>query len=764
MPFCFPFICILLAFPTTGAAQSALTRVANTTLRMPEHLPLSSYTTSNAFPTLSPFARPVGIEVPPGETNRLFVVEQQGRIAVITNLASPTRSVFLDLTDRAFYGSEEGVLALAFHPGYATNGYFYVWYTTGGTRYDRLSRFQVDPNNPARGLPGTEQILINQLDEAENHNGGQLLFGPDDGYLYLSIGDEGGSAALDNIQRIDNNFFSGIIRIDVDQRPGSIPANPHPANNGSGTINYAIPPDNPFIGVSTFNGRPVNPNNVRTEFWAVGLRNPWRMSFDPQTGLLYCGDVGSTLTEEVNVIVRGGNYGWNYFEGTNKTPGLTLPSGFTPVRPIYEYTRNDTGPRLCIIGGLVYRGNRYSDLWGSYLFADHLSGNIWSMRYEVTGGVTNTTPPVQIANSLYITSFAVHPSSGAILLTSHADGQIKYLVRASASGPSLPPTLADTGAFSDLANLTPQPGIVPYDLNVPFWSDYARKTRWFSVPDTNLIFSFNSTDNWSFPAGSIWIKHFNLELTNGVASSARRLETRFLVRNDDGVYGVTYRWNGSLSNATLVPDEGLDESFTVNDRGVLRTQVWHYPGRSECLQCHTPLGGFALGFNTAQLNRTFDYGATSENQLLALSHAGYLDTQIADPQSFPALAHATNLSSSVEQRARSYLAANCSQCHQPDGTGRGLWDARFSAPTASAGIWNGPLVDDWGDPANRVIRPGVLQNSMIYRRVSELGSAHMPPIATSELNQEGIALLRAWILGPTRPVPPRNVRVLSANP
>jgi uncharacterized repeat protein (TIGR03806 family) len=759
MFFALALVCLALGSASTrGAQSSALARVPNTTLRMPENPPPISYTTSNAFPTLS-FLRPVAIVTPPGEIDRLFVVEQYGRIAVITNLGSPTRTLFLDITDRVLYGSEEGLLALAFHPGYATNGYFYVWYTTSGTRYDRLSRFQVDPNNPARALPQTEQILINQRDQAENHNGGQLLFGPD-GYLYLSLGDEGLSASIDNWQRVDRDFFAGIIRIDVDQRPESILPNPHPANtnNATGTFNYAIPPDNPFIGITNFIGRgptAVDPAHVRTEFWAVGLRNPWRMSFDRTTGILYCADVGASDREEVDIIVKGGNYGWPYYEGSIPSGlGESPPSGFKWIEPIQDYTRGGgTNQGLCIIGGFVYRGTRYPDLYGAYIFGDYVSGNIWAMRYNVDEGQTNITPFSQIALKTEISAFGEDPSNGDVLLAGHYENQIRRLVRASASAPPIPPTLAETGAFSDLSNLTPHPGIVPYDINVPFWSDYARKTRWFSVPDTYLIMSFDSTGNWSFPNGTVWIKHFDLELTNGVASSARRLETRFIVRNLDGVYGVTYRWD-SQTNATLVPDEGMDESFIISDGGIVREQIWHYPGRSECLQCHTRPGGLALGFNTAQLNRDFNYGSATENQLLALSRAGYLDTYIHDPRSFPALAHATNLSSSVGRRARSYLAANCSQCHQPEGTGQGLWDARFSTPLSQAGIINGALVDDGGNSSNRVIQPGSIENSAILTRLMAWGRPHMPPLATSEPNQEAIALLRFWITNELLNAPP----------
>jgi uncharacterized repeat protein (TIGR03806 family) len=383
-----------------------------------------------------------------------------------------------------------------------------------------------------------------------------------------------------------------------------------------------------------------------------------------------------------------------------------------------------------------------------------VNGKIWSMRYEVSGSSTNITPPVQIASSLNLTSFGVHPGSGVILMTSHLDQQIKALARASTSGPSIPPTLADTGAFSDLASLTPHAGIVPYELNVPFWSDHAHKTRWFSVPDTDLVIGFDPTKNWQLPPGSVWIKHFDLQLVKGDPQSSKRLETRFLVRNDDGVYGVTYRWD-SASNATLVPEEGMNETFVIDEGGgIVRTQVWHYPGRSECLQCHTPPGGLALGFNTAQLNRTFDYGGGLVNQLTALSGAGYFDVAVPEPQSLTALSQATNTAYSLEHRARSYLGANCAQCHQPGGTARGLWDARFSTPTASAGLIDGPLLDDGGDPNNRVIKPGSLEQSMLFRRISEMGQDHMPPLATSVLNQEGIDLISAWItsLGGAAPI------------
>lgn len=320
----------------------------------------------------------------------------------------------------------------------------------------------------------------------------------------------------------------------------------------------------------------------------------------------------------------------------------------------------------------------------------------------------------------------VDPRNGDLLyadVQNGTDGQIKRIIyNNSTNGAPLPSTLAATGAFTDLTTLSPQAGIVQYDLNVPFWSDNAIKSRWFSLPNTNLTIGFNPDGNWAFPTGAVWIKHFELELTNGVPSSRKRLETRFIVKNAEGVYGITYRWGNSNTDATLVPEEGMDEPFVVDDGGgILRTQVWHYPSRVECLRCHTAAGGLALGFNTPQLNRDHDYGDPVTNQILALSLAGYLNTNVTSVHALRSLAPATDNSVSLEYRVRSYLAANCVQCHQPGGSAMALWDARITTTTPNAGIINGPLLADGGDPNNHVVTPGSLSNSMLLARISTRG-------------------------------------------
>ena len=725
--------------PVAGLGSPLAPRVANTTLTLPPSPPQFGYSLVDAFPGLR-FTQPLCIVSPPGETNRLFILEKGGNITVITNLARPTRTVFMRLAVTT--SSDDGLLGLAFHPGYATNRYFYAFSTRslntsqGNGRHMRLSRFETSPANPNAGLPNSELPLITQLDPYDYHHAGDVHFGPD-GFLYVSLGD--GGPQLDgsnNSQTITKNFFSGILRLDVDKRPGNLLPNPHPAN----TTNYFIPADNPFVGATSFNSLAVDPKKVRTEFYAVGLRVPWRMSFDLPTGQLYVADVGQDAWEELDIIVKGGNYGWAYREGLHAGP-KSPPPGFSSINPIHEYGHGN-GPTRgnSITGGAVYRGQRLSQLYGAYVFADYTSGNVWMLRADGT----NLAPSQRITGAAQAVSFGADPRNGDLLIA-QLGGQIMRLdYNTTPVGAPLPPTLADTGAFSDLVRLTPHPGIVPYDLNLPFWSDGAQKRRWFSIPDVNARMGFNREGNWSLPAGAIWIKQFEIELTNGVPESRRRLETRFIVRNSNGVYGVTYRWDDTQTNATLVPEAGLDETLLIHEGDATRTQTWHYPARAECLACHTSAGGGTLGFKTAQMNRDVDYGGMVTNQILALTQAGYFATNVTGIHTLPALV-ATNQAASLEARVRSYLAANCAQCHQPDGPTTASFDARFSTPTAEAGLIDGRLSNNLGNGENRVIHRGSPDLSVLLRRIATRGPEQMPPISTTLVDTNAVQLLTEWI-------------------
>lgn len=341
-----------------------------------------------AFPNLR-FANPLFLTHAGDGSNRLYVVEQAGRILVFANdPATEEAAVFLDIRDRVQAGGEMGLLGLAFDPGFAANGYFYVNYTTGSPRRTRVARFRVGADDPARADPASEQILLEFAQPFANHNGGMLAFGPD-GKLYVACGD-GGSAndPHDNGQRLDT-LLGKILRLNPD---------------GS------VPPDNPFVGQP----------GARGEIWAYGLRNPWRMSFDRASGRLWAADVGQDAREEIDLIVKGGNYGWRVYEGTRSNVNPENLPLSTFIAPVYEYGR-DLGQS--VTGGYVYRGAALPDFAGTYFYADYASGRVWALA---TGG-DRATSNVQVAQVRWPTSFG-EDAAGELYITSF-DGRI-YRLRA----------------------------------------------------------------------------------------------------------------------------------------------------------------------------------------------------------------------------------------------------------------------------------------------------------------------------------------------
>ena len=368
----------------------------------------------SAFPLLT-FERPLGIENAGDGTNRLFVVEQRGVIQVINNnllviSADATREVnleatsqiFLDIQDRVLFDEGElGMLGLAFHPDYKDNGLFYINYIADNPPRSIISQFSVSGEDPNEADLNSELILLEIEQPHVFHNGGQIVFGPDDGYLYISMGDGGPAFGGDGRSQDLSNLFGSILRIDVD--------------NPEGENNYGIPSDNPFFG---------NTSGFREEIHAYGLRNPWRISFDPVTGDLWAGDVGEGTIEEIDIIQKGKNYGWPIMEGTNcfDPPSGCNMSGLE--LPIWEYGRNNG---RTIIGGFVYRGSELPELEGKYIYADFVSGRIWALDSD-RSSVTNNTELLRITDddSFIITSFGIDEQNE--LYITGFDGNIYILV------------------------------------------------------------------------------------------------------------------------------------------------------------------------------------------------------------------------------------------------------------------------------------------------------------------------------------------------
>ena len=336
----------------------------------------NSFAITNAFPNIS-FKRPLELQNAGDGSGRIFIVEQGGKIFVVDSQKDSKAELFLDISDRVDdSGNEKGLLGLAFHPDFKDNGHFFVNYTTRNSTV--VSRFTITKDNPNTADSGSEETIITFKQPYANHNGGKLAFGPDDGYLYIAAGDGGGAGDPQKNGQNLKTLLGKILRIDV--------------NSKYSGLSYSIPSDNPFKS---------NKEGYREEIYAYGLRNPWRFSFDSATGKLWAADVGQDKTEEIDIIQKGKNYGWNIMEGSYC---YEPPSGCNPEGlefPIYEY-QHPLGES--VTGGYVYHGKNLSLLQDVYIYADFITGYIWGLAYIEGQGVQNFT---LAKTDLNISSFGI---------------------------------------------------------------------------------------------------------------------------------------------------------------------------------------------------------------------------------------------------------------------------------------------------------------------------------------------------------------------
>lgn len=410
-------------------------------LVFPYFLVASDLELKEAFPNLT-FHQPVDLQHAGDGTNRIFVVSKPGVIYVFENNPNvPAADVFLDITDRvSAVASEMGLLGLAFHPDYENNGYFFVNYTAANPRRTVIARFEVSDTNPDSADAASELILLEYNQPFGNHNGGQVAFGPD-GYLYIASGDGGGSGDTQGNAQNKENLLGTVIRIDVD--------------NTDDGLNYAIPPDNPYVG---------NTEGYREEIFAHGLRNPWRMSFDFETGWLWCGDVGQVGWEIIHLIENGKNYGWNIIEGSHcfnppegcDTTGLEMP--------LFEYEWGVDGQ--AITGGYVYRGDTHPGLYGKYIYGDYVFGTIWALEYD---GVNDPVNEVLFDTDYLISSFGIDEHGEIYIIGYTTNGRI-YTI--------------DSATSTDNDNRIP----VSYRLHQNYPNPFNNETVIsFSVPESERV-------------------------------------------------------------------------------------------------------------------------------------------------------------------------------------------------------------------------------------------------------------------------------------
>lgn len=775
-----------ISVPATVSISFTDGVVPATSLKLPAEAPVTDYVLEDAFAGRGAFSfgTPTWMSSIPGNNRRFFVSERTGIIWEIPDISATTatRRVFMNFSGRLDLFTEMGVKSFAFHPEFqAGKPYVYVTYNyeaspSAAVGTVRLSRFTASGAGLDTVDLSSEQILFEVDSRSQDHNLDSCRFGPD-GYLYVGSGDE--RRPGENSQAITNMFWSSVIRIDVDRKAGNL--EPNPSGNLSlaipqtgGFAHYKIPVDNPYAATSgsvNYNGSPLGWNLVRSEIYITGVRNPWQFSFDTIAGepVLWLGDVGSdgdASREEVNIFRKGDNGGWDHIEGDRAN--RATPAGTVVRAPEWFYRRGSgTFEGASVTGGFVVNSPQYPDLGGKYIFGDWLSGHIWTLQRGETSG----QPAVARVGGLSgVVGFATDPSNGDILALSwnseggalfDGSGQVGKVFRLKASmvsGAPFPSTLTATGAFSDVADLAPNPGVHFYEPNLTFWSDDAAKRRWFALPQDGK-FAYAAEGPLGSPAGSVWVKHFDLETERGNPASKRRLETRFIVKQDDGgVYGISYRWNETGTEATLVGDGGDSFDIAVTDPSLPPGQQqfiqhWQIPSRAQCITCHNPDSGQVLGFDSRQLNRDdITFRGSSGNYLQLLAEAGYLEGLPANPASLPRHHRADEVGMNLESRVRSYLAVNCAYCHADD---QGL-DLRAATSLEGTGLIHSP---DAGqitvtDPLLRRIRPGSPEHSSVLQRIAGTpGFNRMPPLASNRVDQEGVALLTAWINGEANGVP-----------
>lgn len=705
------------------------------------------------------FEQPTVLTNAPG-TDRLFVAEQKGRIYSIPDDPDCSQAdLFLDVNElvgrlntmlgegsQATFGS---VYGLTFHPEFASNRKCYVCYTVnyrkpkGGGNPDgtRVVEVRVDRNDPPRAIVDSETQIISW--RAGGHNGGCLKFGHD-GMLYVSTGDGGAAFPPDglNTGQDISDLLASVLRIDVD-RPQADQA-------------YSIPDDNPFVKLG----------GARGEVWAYGMRNPWKMSFDRQTGKLWVGDVGWELWELVYQANAGDNFGWSLFEGRQPVHTERRP-GPTPIVPAVAEIPHTEG--ASITGGFVYRGHRLPELKGHYIFGDWETRRFWgiSVDGEKFGQRRELVEP-----SVRIVGFAER-NDGELLLLDHDSGTIHELVRNDATNTqaAFPKRLSETGLFRSVGSHEPADGVLPFSIQAPQWSDFATAERWIGLPDDSSIGLQNGPTHvdgsmfkrtMDFPDDAVLMKTLSLEMVRGEPESERRIETQILHFNGYDWRGYSYRWNANQTDAKLVDAGGAAETFEVNDKtapGGSRRQTWKFPSRMECIRCHNPWAEFSLAFNVAQLNRPDEQ--TGNNQLATLQQIGVFheapqDLPADDPFAVlepapplderPQLVDPFDESVNLGKRARSYLHVNCAHCHRFNGGGAAKIYLPFDMPIhKTEAIETRPTQGTFGIHDAMIIAPTDPYRSILYFRMAKAGPGHMPHLGSRFVDQRGLSLIHDWI-------------------
>ncbi len=651
------------------------------------------------LPTLS---SPLAMVQPSSDSSFWFVALRAGRIVNFDNTSTANNATtVLDISSRVSTTLEMGMTGLAFHPDYPTDNRIFVVYNDL-TQQGRSTLSSFNVNTTTRMVdPDSEEVFLTLDQPANNHNGGDIAFGPN-GLLYVAFGDGGANA---NESQDLTNLLGTMIRIDVSTSPYTIPES-NPLNTGQTRCDTGE--------------RSGNDTTHCPEIYAYGFRNPWRWSFDSETGDLWLADVGQRTFEEVNKVIINGNYGWPIMEANAcfnnsncDTTGLQLP--------ITQYPRS---VGVSTVGGYVYRGDDYPNLVGQYIWGDTFSQQFLSIPANASVG-SDFTP---IFSSGRTIAAMAQGNDGEIYLLNLNGGSGNTIFQVTSNGGEptsvvMPTQLSQVGCFNTQTKSS-STGVVDYNVLSPLWSDGADKQRSFAIPDGETIEITNEGD-FLFPTDTVLIKHF--------LDNDRFLETRLFIHHPFGWRGYSYEWNTEQTDAIL-----LDEGKTVDINGFVHT----FPSSSECAICHTNAANHSLGLEVPQLNAVNP--ALGINQLDFLSEAGYL-SELLDSEDEPQLYALDDGNATLEQRARSYLHSNCSGCHRPGSTAS-FMDLRITTELNQTNTCNvQPSAGNLGVNNAFRLSPRNADRSVLLLRMETLSDDRMPPLASSRVDQAAVDVIRDWI-------------------
>ena len=665
--------------------------------------------------------RPLYVKQEPGGKHLVVILQggeanKPAKIVRIEDRENITEStVVFEKPERLIYGLE-------FHPDFAQNGWVYL-FSNGPTgqaeRQNRVSRVTVtrDASGGVRWDADSEQTVIEW--RSMGHDGGDLVFGKDR-MLYITSGD--GTSDSDNWLSAQDvtNLLGGVLRIDVDHPTAERP--------------YSIPADNPFLELP----------QARGELWAIGLRNPWRMSMDAVTGQIWVGNNGQDLWETAHLLGRGENYGWSVYEGSHPFYAHRQIGPGTLTLPTFEHHH---GEARSLTGGIVYYGDLLPDLRGHYIYGDYSTGKIWAGRHDGKKVVSHR----EIADtSIQIAGFS-NPHRVELAIVDHAGGLYRLEPnpdsRSPESLPVFPKKLSETGLFTSTAAHEVAPGVIPYSVISPAWNDGAEAERFLAVPGQQQI-EYASSRGWKFPDGAVIVQTLTIDQLIAGQPTKQRLETRLLVRQQGEWTGYSYQWNESQDDATLVDREGADLALEVlQPDGTTAKQNWRIPSRAECMACHSRAVNYVLGLTELQINRSHRYGAIEDQQLRTLDHIGLFTKRLSkQPDQLTKLVDPHDASQPLELRVKAYLHTNCSSCHVAAGGGNARMELEYATAMDKMQIVaHYPQHETFGLSQPRIIAPGDPEQSVMLARLSRRGGGQMPPLVSQRVDSQAVELFRQWI-------------------